>query len=150
MYDLNELYQEIVMDHNSRPRNFRSLEGADLMAEGFNPLCGDEFVLYLKLKGDIITDVAFQGKGCAISKASTSMMTESIKGKSKSDALKLFKLFRDMVTVSKVNGHDAGLLGDLEILRSVSAFPVRIKCATLSWHALQSALNGHGKPVSTE
>ena len=150
MYDIDELYQEVIMDHNSRHRNFRPLEDANLTAEGFNPLCGDEFVLYLILQNDIITEAGFQGKGCAISKASTSMMTENIKGKSKSEALKLFESFRDMGTVGEINKHDAVHLGDLEILRSVSAFPVRIKCATLSWHALQSALSGERKPVSTE
>ena len=98
MYDLDELYQEVVMDHNRRPRNFRTLEEANRRAEGFNPLCGDEFTLYLKLQDDVIVEVGFQGRGCAISKASASMMTESIKGKSKAEAEKIFEAFRHMVT----------------------------------------------------
>ena len=150
MYDLDELYQEVVMDHNRRPRNFRTLEGANRRAEGFNPLCGDEYTLYLNLKGDLIAEVGFQGRGCAISKASTSMMTESIKGKSKAEAEEIFEAFRHMVTREPGEDYDADVLGDLEILRGVSAYPVRIKCATLSWHALQSALNGTGEAVSTE
>ena len=150
MYDLDELYQEVVMDHNRRPRNFRTLEGANRSAEGFNPLCGDEFTLYLNLQGDVIAEVGFQGRGCAISKASASMMTESIKGKSKAEVEEMFEAFRHMVTREPGEGYDADSLGDLEILRGVSAYPVRIKCATLSWHALQSALNSPGDTVSTE
>ena len=150
MYDLDELYQEVVMVHNRRPRNFRTLEGANRKAEGFNPLCGDEFTLYLKLQDDVIVEVGFQGRGCAISKASASMMTESIKGKSKAEAEKIFEAFRHMVTRKPGEEYDADSLGDLEILRGVSAYPVRIKCATLSWHALQSALNSPGDTVSTE
>ena len=150
MYDLDELYQEVVMDHNRRPRNFRTLEEANRRAEGFNPLCGDEFTLYLKLQDDVIVEVGFQGRGCAISKASASMMTESIKGKSKAEAEKIFEAFRHMVTREPGEEYDADSLGDLEILRGVSAYPVRIKCATLSWHALQSALNSPGDTVSTE
>ena len=150
MYDLDELYQEVVMDHNRRPRNFRKLEEANRRAEGFNPLCGDEFTLYLKLQDDVIVEVGFQGRGCAISKASASMMTESIKGKSKAEADKMFEAFRHMVTREPGEEYDADSLGDLEILRGVSAYPVRIKCATLSWHALQSALNSPGDTISTE
>ena len=151
MYDLYELYQEVVMDHNRRPRNFRILEEANRTSEGFNPLCGDKITLYLKVEDDVISDVAFQGEGCAISKASASMMTEGIKGKSEEEAEKIFDSFRTMVVREPGEEYDASLLGDLEILSGVSQYPVRIKCATLSWHTLIAALDGTSKEsVSTE
>ena len=151
MYDLYELYQEVVMDHNRRPRNFRKLEDANRTSEGFNPLCGDKITLYLNVVNDVISDVAFQGEGCAISKASASMMTEGIKGKSEEEAERIFDSFRTMVVREPGAEYDASLLGDLEILSGVSQYPVRIKCATLSWHTLIAALDGAGKePVSTE
>jgi nitrogen fixation NifU-like protein len=149
---LQDLYQEMVMDHNSRPRNFRKLDDADRSLEGYNPLCGDRFTLYLKVDDGVISDIGFQGSGCAISRASTSMMTESVKGKSRAEAGEIFEAFHQMIT------RDPGLdfddpddkLGDLEILSGVSEFPVRVKCAVLSWHTLQAALEGREESVSTE
>ena len=150
MYDLRELYQEVVMDHSRRPRNFRRPEGANRTAEGFNPLCGDQVSLYLVVEGDVIKDVGFQGVGCAISKASSSMMTESVNGKSREEAERVFDAFRRMVTGQPAEDSDAELLQDLEVLGGVYQYPVRIKCATLSWHTLHSALNGKGETASTE
>ena len=150
MYDLRELYQEIVMDHNRRPRNFHKLEEANRTADGFNPLCGDQIDLYLIVEDDVITDVGFEGVGCAISKASASMMTESVKGKRVAEAENIFDAFRHMITRKPDEGFDADMLGDLEILSGVSGYPARIKCATLSWHTLKSALNGQGKQIKTE
>ena len=150
MSDLQELYQDIIIDHNSRPRNFRKLEGANHSSEGYNPLCGDRITLYLRVEDDMIADVGFQGSGCAISRASASMMTESVKGKSKAEAEKIFKLFQQMVTREPGSDFDLADLGDLEILSGVSEFPIRIKCATLSWHTLRAALEGQEEPVATE
>ena len=150
MYDLRELYQEVVMDHNRRPRNSKKLEDPDRQAEGFNPLCGDQLTLSLALEDDLITDVAVEARGCAISTASASMMTESIKGKSIEEAKKIFETFRGMVTRAPGEEFDGGSLGDLEVLAGVSEYPARIKCATLSWHTLQSALLENQKVASTE
>ena len=143
MFDIHELYQEVIMDHNRRPRNFRVLEGADKMAEGYNPLCGDQITLYLNVRDGTIEDVGFQASGCAISKASASMMTEGIKGRTVEEAERIFEKFRDLVKGEELDDEDLDLLGDLEILSGVSRFPVRIKCATLSWHTLKSALSGN-------
>lgn len=152
MYDLHDLYQEVVMDHNRRPRNFRRLEDANRESEGFNPLCGDQITLYLKVgEGGVIEDVGFQGRGCAISKASASMMTESVKGKTVAEARRLFEEFRHMLTRKPGEDFDADLLGDLELLEGVVEYPARIKCANLSWHTLAAALkNGQATRVSTE
>ena len=143
MYDLEDLYQEVVMDHNRRPRNFKKLENAQQTAEGFNPLCGDQISLYLNVDDDgVIEDIGFEGAGCAISKATASMMTEAIKGKNVDKAEEIFEAFRHMLTRKPEEEYDYELLGDLEILQGVSQFPTRIKCATLSWHTLNSALDG--------
>tara|TARA_B100000949_G_scaffold195457_1_gene180651 strand:- start:203 stop:655 length:453 start_codon:yes stop_codon:yes gene_type:complete len=150
MFDLQELYQEVLMDHNRRPRNFRRLEGANQTAEGFNPLCGDEITLYLRLEDDVVTEVGFQAVGCAISKASASMMTENIKGKEKAEVEKISHMFRRMVTREPLDDSEVEALGDLESLGGVSAYPARIKCAVLSWHTLQAALNGSKESISTE
>ena len=150
MYDLRELYQEVVMDHNRRPRNFKKLDKPDRCAEGFNPLCGDQLTLHLALEGDLITDVGVEAKGCAISKASASMMTESIKGKRVAEARKIFEGFRHMVTRAPGEEFEPDSLGDLEVLSGVSEYPARIKCATLSWHTLQSALQEEQEAASTE
>lgn len=150
MYDLEDLYQDIVIDHNSRPRNFRKLEGANRTAEGFNPLCGDKINLYLNVEDDLITDVGFVGAGCAISKASSSMMTESIKFQKVEDARKIFAAFRGMITQESQGERDSDLLGDLEILEGVSAYPARIKCATLAWHTLSAALDGKTDSAKAE
>ena len=138
------------MDHNRRPRNFRKLDGANRTSEGFNPLCGDQISLYLKMEDDLIADVGFQATGCAISKASASMMTESIKGKTKDEAEEIFVGFRGMVTREVGVDFSDNLPGDLEILRGIAEYPARIKCATLSWHTLHSALKGNGETASTE
>ena len=148
MYDLQDLYQEVVMDHNRRPRNFRKPEDANRQAEGYNPLCGDQITLYLAVADDKIADVGFQAQGCAISKASASMMTESVKGLSLEDAEKVFQEFRSMITQ---RDFDPDVLGDAELLQGVSRYPARIKCAALSWHALNSLLgDNEGQAVTTE
>ena len=154
MYDLEDLYQEVVMDHNRRPRNFKKLENAQRTAEGFIPLCGDQISLYVNVDDDgVIEDIGFEGAGCAISKATASMMTEAIKGKNVDKAEEIFQAFRHMLTRKPEEEYDYELLGDLEILQGVSQFPTRIKCATLSWHTLNSALDGKqpsGQKTSTE
>ncbi|MFQ5457747.1 MAG: Fe-S cluster assembly sulfur transfer protein SufU, partial [Myxococcota bacterium] len=129
MSDLRELYQEVILDHNRKPLNFREIPDADAKAEGFNPLCGDHLNLFVKLDGDVITDVAFQGTGCAISKASASMMTASVAGKTKQEAGKLFDLFHDMVTGEPGSQADAAELGKLAVFSGVCEFPARVKCA---------------------
>jgi nitrogen fixation protein NifU and related proteins len=148
MADLRELYQEVILDHSKSPRNYRELPSANRKAEGYNPLCGDHFTLYLNVEGNSIRDITFQGSGCAISKASASMMTQSVKGKSREEAQKLFEHFHSLVT-GQMNGNRAEL-GKLAVFSGVSEFPVRVKCATLAWHALRAALEGKGEMVSTE
>jgi nitrogen fixation NifU-like protein len=149
MAELRDLYQEIILEHCKAPRNYRQLAGANQHAEGYNPLCGDHFTVYLNVEGDRIRDIAFQGSGCAISKASASMMTQAVKGKSKEEAQKIFNAFRKLVTAGHANG-DRPELGKLEAFSGVSEFPVRVKCATLAWHTLQAALEGRQDTVSTE
>ena len=149
MSELEELYQEIVMEHNRQPRNFREPAGANRRANGFNPFCGDMVTLFLEVDDDMIADVGFQGSGCAISKASASMLTESVKGKSTPEATEIFDAFHRLLT-DGASDRDADVLGDLEVLAGVSAFPTRVKCATLSWHALRSALEGSEETVKTE
>lgn len=148
MPDLRELYQEVIFDHNRKPRNFRKLEAANRHAEGYNPLCGDKVTIYLKLEEGVIKDIGFEGSGCAISTASASLMTESLKGKTKEEAEQLFKGFHKMVTAAEASG-DAGL-GKLIVLAGVKEFPVRVKCATLAWHTLHAALADDQHTVSTE
>lgn len=149
MADLRDLYQEVILEHSKAPRNYRQLGSANHHAEGFNPLCGDHFTVYLEMEGDAIRDVSFQGSGCAISKASASMMTQAIKGKSKAQAAKLFDTFHKLVTTGEANGKQNDL-GKLAVFSGVSEFPVRVKCATLAWHTLQAAMEGKQDPVSTE
>ena len=150
MSELRELYQEMVLDHNSKPRNFKEIEDATHTIEGFNPLCGDHITLSIKMRDGTIEDIGFKGSGCAISRASASMMTEQMEGKSKEEALELFASFHGMVT-GKSNGQmEEEDLGDLEVLGGISEFPSRIKCATLAWHTLRSALGGKIEQVSTE
>ncbi len=150
MFDSQELYQEIVMDHNRRPRNFGSMTDSTATSEGFNPLCGDQITLFLKVSEDIVEDISFEGVGCAISKSSASMMTEGVKGKSVEEALTVFEAFREMITAKSDGSKDSEILGDLEILKGVAQYPTRIKCATLSWHTLQAALQGTESDISTE
>tara|TARA_B100001750_G_scaffold96046_1_gene75896 strand:+ start:567 stop:1019 length:453 start_codon:yes stop_codon:yes gene_type:complete len=150
VFDSQELYQEIVMDHNRRPRNFGSMTDSTATSEGFNPLCGDQITLFLKVSEDIVEDISFEGVGCAISKSSASMMTEGVKGKSVEEALTVFEAFREMITAKSDGSKDSEILGDLEILKGVAQYPTRIKCATLSWHTLQAALQGTESDISTE
>ena len=149
MPELRDLYQEVILEHSKAPRNYRQLAEASQKAEGFNPLCGDHFTVFLDMDGDSIRDIAFQGSGCAISKASASMMTQALKGKTRADAQKLFDKFHKLVTTGEANG-DRNDLGKLAVFSGVSEFPVRVKCATLAWHTLQAALEGKQEPVSTE
>jgi nitrogen fixation NifU-like protein len=148
MSDLRELYQEVILDHQKRPRNFRAIADADRTLEGYNPLCGDKLTVYVKLDGDVVKDISFQGAGCAISTASASMMTESLKGKTLAEADALFKSFHDLVTGQASRG--TAPLGKLTVFAGVREFPVRVKCATLAWHTMHSALEGQHDPVSTE
>jgi len=148
MADLGDLYQEILLEHNSRPKNFRQLEDATATADGFNPLCGDKITLYIKVEDDAIADVGFQGAGCAISRASASMLTQSIKGQTVGRAQEIFQAFHIMLTEPGAD-LDYDTLGDLETLSGVIEFPTRIKCAILAWHTMISALDGSG-PVTTE
>ena len=141
MSELDDLYQSVILDHNRAPRNFRKLDGATNHAEGRNPLCGDQFDIWLKLDGDVISEAAFLGQGCAISKASASMMTQAVQGKTIREARALFEEFHEVVTGS---GGPA-LPSKLEVFRGVSAFPIRVKCATLSWHAMKAALETNEK-----
>ncbi|MBI4308092.1 MAG: SUF system NifU family Fe-S cluster assembly protein [Chloroflexi bacterium] len=150
MTELRELYQDLVREHNSKPRNFRKLDGANHRAEGYNPLCGDRITLYLKVVDDMITDIGFQGSGCVISKASASLMTENIKGKTVAQAEEMFNAFHQMATREPGADFNAEQLGDLEVLSGVAEFPARVKCATLSWHTLRAALAGKEEAVSTE
>lgn len=150
MSDLRDLYQEVLLDHNRRPRNFQKLESANRTAEGYNPLCGDQITVYLKLEGDVIRDISFQGSGCAISKSAASMMTASLKGKTRAEAEALFEKFHGMVTGKSDPQAAAEGLGKLVVFAGVCEFPIRVKCATLPWHTLHAALEGRGEPVSTE
>jgi len=150
MNDLRDLYQEVILDHNKRPRNFHELEGANRRAEGYNPLCGDRLTVYLSLDGETIEDASFLGSGCAISKASASMMTAELKGKTAAEAESLFERFHRMVTSPPDSLPDAEGLGKLAVFSGVSEFPVRVKCASLPWHTMHSALQNAAEPVSTE
>ena len=148
MFDIKDLYQEIIVDHNRNPRNFGIIDNADKIIEGFNPLCGDKLKLYLKTEGQNIADISFDGSGCAISVASASLMTDAMKGKSINDAELLFNSFHNLIT--NENGADGKRLGKLAVLAGVKDFPARVKCATLCWHTLHSAITGDKETVSTE
>ena len=150
MATMNELYQAVILDHNRAPRNYRVIDGADRHAEGYNPLCGDQLGVWLKLgDGDVIEDVSFQGSGCAISKASASLMTAAVKGKKREEALELFDRFHGVITGRRA-AEDANL-GKLAVFSGVAEFPVRVKCASLGWHALKAALERPDEAVvSTE
>jgi nitrogen fixation NifU-like protein len=148
MSDLTDLYQEVILDHNRRPRNFRMLAGASRTQEGFNPLCGDRLTLYVELKDRRIADLAFQGIGCAISKASASLMTDALKGKTIDEARELFARFHEMVTSPP--DATAPDLGKLSVFSGVREYPTRVKCASLPWHTLRAALAGEQATVTTE
>ena len=142
MSSTDALYQEVILEHNRKPRNFRVMEGADRRIEGMNPLCGDRITLWLKLDGDRVADVSFQGEGCAISKASASLMTTAVKGKTVAEAEELFTRFRDLVTGRLDATQAKAALGSLVALGGVARFPQRVKCASMAWHALHAALRG--------
>jgi nitrogen fixation NifU-like protein len=149
MSDLRELYQQVILDHNKNPRNFREMPDATKKVEGYNPLCGDHYTIFLQVDGDTIKDVSFTGNGCAISKASASVMSSTVKGKSREEAAQLFDVFHRLVTGDS-SGVDAAELGRLAAFSGVSEFPARVKCATLAWHTLNAALKGEGESVTTE
>jgi nitrogen fixation NifU-like protein len=139
MSDLSDLYQEVILDHNKRPRNFHTLDAANHVAEGFNPLCGDRMHLYLRVEDDVVAEVGFQGSGCAISKASASLMTDSIKGRPVAEIRELFSRFHTMITTPPDQAVED--MGKLSVLAGVREFPVRVKCASLAWHTLKAALD---------
>lgn len=147
--DLQDLYQEVVLEHSKRPRNFREVEGANRRADGYNPLCGDQLTVTLKMDGDVIKDVGFVGQGCAISRASASLMTGAVKELSREDAERLFERVHKLV-MEGPEGLDMEALGKLAVLSGVNEFPSRVKCASLAWHALRAALEGKASSVSTE
>lgn len=149
MSGLSDLYQEILLEHNSKPRNFRNLEDPSETADGYNPLCGDQITVYLKVEDGVIIDVGFQGLGCAISRASASMMTQSVKGQTLDKAAQVSDAFRRMMTDPDAD-LDYDTLGDLESLSGVVEYPTRIKCAVLAWHTLRAAMEGKGENVTTE
>jgi nitrogen fixation protein NifU and related proteins len=144
--DLNDLYQQVILDHCKHPRNYHELGAATCSAQGHNPLCGDQLKLYLLLEGETIKDVSFLGSGCCISQASASLLTESIRGKTKAEVQKMFDQVHEMVTTGRVLGD----VGKLAVFAGVHKFPARVKCAILAWHAVMAALKGEGQPVSTE
>ena len=144
---IDDLYQETILDHSKRPRNFHGMQDANRRAEGYNPLCGDKLRLYLKVENDVVQDASFEGSGCAISTASASLMTESLKGKTREEALKLLDKFHDLLTTDTAAAKD---LGKLVVFCGVRDYPARVKCATLAWHTLKSALNDTGEVATTE
>jgi nitrogen fixation protein NifU and related proteins len=144
--DINDLYQQVILDHCKKPRNFHELPQCSCSAQGFNPLCGDNLKLFLTLDGDVIKDAGFTGSGCCISKASASLLTENVKGKTKTEAAQMFERVRELVTTGKAEGD----VGKLAVFAGVYKYPARVKCAILAWHALVGALKGEAAPVSTE
>ncbi len=150
MADLRELYQQVILDHHKRPRNFHKLEGANREAVGHNPLCGDKISLYLRIEDGVVRDVGFQGSGCAISTASASMMTECLKGKTEAEIDGLFERFHDLVTGKLSPDADLTSLGKLAVFSGVREYPVRVKCASLCWHTMRAALENRRETVATE
>ena len=150
MSDLKELYQEIILDHNRNPRNFKKMEDASCSVDGYNPLCGDHYTIYLKLDNGVITEISFQGSGCAISKASASVMSTVLKGKTRAEAEILFESFHHLVRGENENGKSAEELGKLAAFAGVSEFPARVKCAILPWHTMKNAMEEKRETVSTE
>jgi nitrogen fixation NifU-like protein len=150
MSDLRDLYQEVILDHNRRPRNFRALDTANRTAEGFNPLCGDRLTVYLRVNDGVIEEVSFLGSGCAISKASASLMTDTLRGKTVEEADDLFRQFHHMVTSPPDTPTSADRLGKLAVFAGVRDYPVRVKCASLPWHTVRAAVEQQSTVVSTE
>jgi nitrogen fixation NifU-like protein len=149
MSDLRELYQEVILDHNKNPRNFHAIVGATHSVKGFNPLCGDQYTIHVKIEDGIVKEIGFEGSGCAISKASASVMTSVVKGKTVAEALELFDQFHDLVTASR-RVEDVEKLGKLAPFSGVSEFPARVKCAILPWHTMKSAIEAKEEVVTTE
>lgn len=151
MSELNDLYQEVILDHNRRPRNFSTVPDANRSAEGYNPLCGDRITVTLRMNGDRIEEIGFQGAGCAISTASASLMTEAVKGKREAEIDQIFREFHLLATGDGGRqGSQIERLGSLAVFGGISQYPVRVKCATLAWHTLKAALENRPEPVSTE
>jgi nitrogen fixation NifU-like protein len=150
MSDLEDLYQEVILDHNKRPRNRGELCGADRRADGYNPLCGDRVTVYLKVENGVVKDVSFEGSGCAISTASASLMTECVKGRTLAEAKAMFRKFHALVTGDVRETADGPDLGKLEVFSGVCKYPARVKCATLAWHTVKAAMDDEDKTVSTE
>ena len=150
MDDLRELYQDIILDHNRNPRNFRVMEDANRVVDAYNPLCGDKYTIYLKLDGDVITDISFTGSGCAISKSSASVMSSVLKGMRAPEADATFEQFHTLVTKGIQGDQDIESFGKLAAFSGISEFPARVKCAILAWHTMKSALHSDAKSVSTE
>ncbi len=150
MSDLRDLYQEVILDHYKKPRNFGELETCDCKADGHNPLCGDKVTVYLLLEDGRVRDAHFKGEGCAISTASASLMTDAIKGKTKDEVDRLFNVFHDLVTGKPLSDEQTESLGKLAVFSGVQEFPLRVKCASLAWHTVQAALANEEAPVSTE
>lgn len=150
MDELRELYQEMILDHYKNPRNFHKLDGANRQAEGYNPLCGDKVTIYVLLDGDTIQDISFEGSGCAICTASTSLMTEALKGKTLDQAERFFGMFHDLVTSDPRDEANGEGLGKLAVFAGVREYPIRVKCATLPWHTFHAALEDKDEPVTTE
>ena len=145
--DLDDLYQQVILDHCKAPRNFHTLDGANRKGEGYNPICGDNYTVFLKMDGDKVSDASFQGSGCCISKASASLMTSAVKGKTKAEVQTLFEKVRQLITTG--SGDETGV-GKLAVFAGVHKFPARVKCAILSWHAVLAAVEGKDGPVTTE
>ena len=150
MADLRDLYQEVILDHHKKPRNFHKIEHANKQADGFNPLCGDKLSVYLQIEDGVIRDIGFIGAGCAISTASASMMTESLKGKTEAEAKVIFERFHQLVTDHSEPQPDPATMGKLAVFSGVREYPVRVKCATLAWHTMRAALEGREETVATE
>lgn len=150
MADLRDLYQEVILDHNKKPRNFHKLEHANRQADGYNPLCGDKLSVFIQIEDGIVKDIGFVGAGCAISTASASMMTESLKGKTEAEAKTIFERFHHLVTNHSEPQPDPATLGKLAVFSGVREYPVRVKCATLAWHTMRAALDGSRETVATE
>lgn len=150
MFDVEDLYQQVIVDHSRKPRNFHTLENANRKAEGYNPLCGDKLTIYMRIENGIIEDLAFEGSGCAISVASASLMTQLLKGRSEADAERIFNAFHDMVTGSNQPAIDERELGKLKVLAGVRNYPSRVKCATLCWHTLNAAVKQLTDTIATE
>jgi nitrogen fixation NifU-like protein len=150
MADLRDLYQEVILDHHKRPRNFHKLQNANRQADGYNPLCGDKLSVYMNVEDGIVREIGFIGTGCAISTASASMMTDSLKGKTEAEARALFERFHALVTNPSGTQPDPASLGKLAVFSGVREYPVRVKCATLAWHTMRAALEGSKETVATE